>query len=124
MPISTDFPRTPSGREYVRALASGDISDRDAHQLMDSLRVGQPHHEHALMAVLTAGTSVSSEARKVLAEQDPHRNAKNLPIAVVVHSAPLRVMMSFIFRVAGAHQRARIFGDEAEAERWFLEALG
>jgi len=124
MPVSLTVPQTVSGREYVHALISGEVSLAEAHQLMDGLRSGQRYHLHPLMAVVAAGTSFSVEARKVFGEQDPDRNAKNIPTAVVVHSAALRVMMLFIFRVAGAKQRARVFANETEALAWFQEALG
>lgn len=123
MPISITFPSSPNGREYVRAVSEGLVSPGDAHQLMDLLVSGQPHHEHGLVCIIGSGTSFSADARKVFSFNDPSRNERGIPTAVVVPSVPMRVMMSFIFRMAGAEKRARLFPTETEAVTWVESAL-
>ncbi len=39
-------------------------------------------------------------------------------VAVVVSSAPLRVMMSFVIRMSGSNDFTRFFTSELEAQRW------
>lgn len=123
MPIVAEVKKSPGGAPYVRAESHGPVSLADAHQLMDPLRPGGAHHAYGLMAVVTAGSEFSPEARKVFGMSDPERNAKNVPTAMVVASAPLRVMMGFVFRMAGAMSRTRVFASEAEANAWMFSKL-
>lgn len=123
MPISYDIEKTPGGVEFVCAHSSGVVTADDAHRLMDPLWTGGAHHDKALLAVVTPGSDFSKEARSVLSGKDVERNAKELPIALVVENAPMRVMMSFIFKMAGASSRSRAFATEAEARSWMFSRL-
>lgn len=123
MPISVAIEKTPGGVEFVRAESAGVVTAADAHGLMDPLWTGGAHHDKALLAVVTPGSEFSKEARSVLAGKDPERNAKELPIALVVENAPMRVMMSFVFKMAGASSRSRAFATEAEAKSWMFSKL-
>ena len=123
MPISYVIEKTPGGVEFVRAQSSGTVSAADAHSLMDPLWTGGAHHDKALLAVVMPGSDFSKEARSVLSGKDLERNAKGLPIALVVENAPMRVMMSFVFKMAGASSRSRAFATEAEAKAWIFSKL-
>lgn len=123
MGINISFPKTPSGHEYVHAVSQGEVSPADAHQLMDLLAPGKPHHDHGLIAVVSNGTTLGAEARKVFSFNDASRNERGIPTAVVVPSAPMRVMMGFIFKMAGAQTRARLFATEGEAVTFVESSL-
>ena len=123
MPIDTVIRKTPGGAAFVYAVSRGEVTAADAHALMDPLWPGGAHHDKALFAVVAAGSDFSKDARSVLSGKDGERNAKGLPIALVVSSAPMRVMMSFIFKIAGASGRSRAFATEAEAQAWFFSKL-
>lgn len=123
MPIVSAVKKSPGGAPYVRAESHGQVSLADAHALMDPLRPGGEHHEFGLMAVVAAGSEFTPEARKVFGMSDPERNAKNVPTAMVVASAPMHVMMGFVFKMAGATDRTRVFATEAEANTWMFAKL-
>lgn len=123
MPIVSEVVKSPKGVKYFRAESSGPVSGDDAHSLMDPLRAGAEHHELALLAVVADGSDFTPEARKVLGSNDPARNAKNIPTALVVRSAPLRVMMGFVFKMAGASERSRVFANEADARAWLFPRI-
>lgn len=123
MPIDVTIAKTPKGIEYVRGESRGVVSTQEAHALMDSLWANGPHHDKALLAVVSPGSEFSKDARSVLAGKDPERNAKGIPIALVVASAPVRVMMSFIFKMADASSRSRAFATESEATAWLHSKL-
>jgi hypothetical protein len=123
MPIVSEVVKTPRGVRYFRAESSGPVSGGDAHSMMDPLRVGAEHHDLALLAVVADGSDFTPEARKVFGANDPERNAKNIPTALVVRSAPLRVMMGFVFRMAGASDRSRVFANEVDAKEWLFPKI-
>ncbi len=123
MPIVSEVVKSPKGVRYFRAQSSGPVSGADVHSLMDPLRAGAEHHELALLAVVTDGSDFAPEARKVFGSNDPERNAKNIPTALVVRSAPLRVMMGFVFKMAGASERSRVFANEADAQAWLFPRI-
>lgn len=123
MPIVSEVAKSPKGVPFMHARSHGAVGVEDARALMTPLRTGGAHQGMGLLAVVGPGTEISSEARKVFAVVDPERNEKGAPTALVVPSAPVRVMMGFIFKMAGASERSRVFASEADAKSWFFSKL-
>ena len=65
---------------------------------------------------------LSSEARRVFASISGASDREKSKMAVVASSAPLRVTLSFVIRLAGMAEHTRFFGDEAEALAWLQAA--
>ena len=45
------------------------------------------------------------------------------PVGIVLNSAPLRVVMSFVIRVSGSSDFTKFFSTEEEAKAWVIERL-
>lgn len=123
MPVELSYPRTPGGHVFIRAEAREAVAGDEARALISLIAPGGEHHEKALLAVVHTTASFSPEARKALSRSDPERNAKGVPAAIVMHSAALRVTLSFILKIAGAGGRSKLFATEAEAAAWLARVL-
>ena len=75
-----------------------------------------------ILAVVTEGAKFSPEARQAFTKMNAN-GAQQAPVAVVVSSAPLRVMLGFIIRLSGASSVTKFFGTEADALTWLEEKL-
>ena len=64
------------------------------------------------------------EARRIFTE-DPGTQGSQLraPVAIVLTSAPLRVMMSFVIRVSGSGAYTKFWSNEDEAKQWLHQRL-
>lgn len=123
MPIVFAADKTPKGNPFVRTMSSGAVTAADAQALNAALVPGQPLSGLALLGVVAPGASFSAEARQAFTTGNNDPTAKRMPVAVVVSSAPLRVMISFIIRIAGSADETRFFSNEAEALAWIDEKL-
>ena len=119
MPISHSLKQSPNGELYVRTQQSGKVTGEDAKHFMRLLAPGQPLHGLPVLSVGESGSEFDPEARKVFtAMADPASAAKVSRVAIVVSSAPLRVMLRFITRLSGSNDLTRFFTTEREAESW------
>lgn len=119
MPISHAMKQSPQGALFVRTYQSGKVTGEDARHFMRLLAPGQPLHGLPVLSVIESGSEFDPEARKVFTSLGEPADAANAArVAVVVSSAPLRVMMSFIIRISGSNDFTRFFTTEREAESW------
>lgn len=123
MPMSWSSRHTPGGCRYLRTVASGPVTDADARSLTDVIAAGRPHHLDSVLAIVEPATDFSPEARQAFMGMGPVKIEKHVYVAVVVHSAPLRVLLSFVIRMSGAVSSTRFFESEAAAARWLHASL-
>jgi hypothetical protein len=106
MPYALTPKRTPQGRDYVEALASGTIDVADANFFNDNFRTGGQYAGRSVLAIMTDDSKYTVEGRKALIS-----GKSDVPVmAVVVTSAPLRVMLNFMLKASVA--AASITGNE------------
>ena len=119
MPITHSMKQSGAGESFVRTHQTGKVTGADAKHFMHLIAPGQPLHGLPVLAVLESGSELDADARKMFSAMgDPA--AKAARVAVVVSSAPLRVMMSFVIRMSGSNDSTRFFTNEAEAQSWLF----
>jgi hypothetical protein len=122
MPMDITKAKTKKGHEYIKIHSYGDVSAGDAEALNAKL-AGADYADRAIFATVDSGAKFSSEARQAFTKTNSNvENPK--PVAIVVTSAPLRVMLSFIIRMSSAAQNTKFFANEAEALAFIDEKLG
>lgn len=124
MPITFTVHETPKGNRYVRTHSFGVVTGEDAEAMMSQMRPGQPLEGVGVLSIADDGTDLRPEARRVFTET-PAEGGSQLrkPIGIVLTSAPLRVMMSFVIRVSGSSSYTKFFAKEEEAKAWIIEKL-
>ena len=124
MPITFTAHQTPRGKTYVRTHSFGVVTGEDAETMMAKMREGAPYYGCGVLSVSDDGTDLKPEARRVFTETPTNSGSQlRAPVAIVINSAPLRVMMSFVIRVSGSSPYTKFFGNEPEATRWLIERL-
>ncbi|MDP1823055.1 MAG: hypothetical protein Q8L48_07435 [Archangium sp.] len=125
MPLTFSQAVTAKGNAYLRTVSSGAVTEADANGLNAVVAVGAKHFGLPILGLVEPGATFSAEARKAFtAGNDGKSQAEMKPVAIVVSSAPLRVMLGFIIRMSGASDATRFFSSEADALVWLDEKLG
>lgn len=124
MPLIITPHKTPKGKDYVRFYSSGDVTAEDAAGMNKLIAPGMPMSNKAILAVVESGAKFSPEARQAFTKGNAQTDASANPVAIVVTSAPLRVMLSFIIRMSGAAAYTRFFANEPDALAFIEEKLG
>lgn len=117
MSIRLTSSKTPGGKPFLHVVLSEDVTPANAEALSSSMSPGGPHEGLALLAMVEDGAKFSAEARQAFTRNSTPGQAVN-PVAVVVKSAPLRVMLTFVVKIAGASAATRFFGGEGDALAW------
>lgn len=120
MPMTFSTAKTPKGTEYRRVVASGTVTVDDAQNLNRDIAIGGPFEKHPILGVVEAGADFSPEARQAMTSGGKKEGEGN-NTAIVVTSAPLRVMLSFVVRISGGAEKTRFFPSEAQALAWLDE---
>jgi hypothetical protein len=115
MPMTLTKERTQAGHAFLRVHSSGDVTAADAEVLTRAMAPGADFADLAVLGVVEAGTRYSPEARQALTRMQGGSAENPKPVAIVVTSAPLRVMLSFIIRISGAADYTRFFSNEVPA---------
>lgn len=121
--IEVTLGQTPAGRELVRMRSSGEVSAADAESIKPLVGQGGKWEGKPILAVIEKGANYSPEARQAFGSFGGVKDSKPIPVAVVVGSAPLRVMLTFVIRISGAGDWTRFFGTEAEALAWLDQSI-
>jgi hypothetical protein len=122
MPVSHVTKHMPGAIRYVRTLLTGKVTSADMQHFTKLLTPGSSLHGVPLLAVVDAQSDLDAEARKVFTSLAlPSVNAAPR-VAMVVSSAPLRGMLSFLIRLSGANGATRFFDTEFDAQAWLLTA--
>lgn len=122
MPIAFTEEKTPGGKTILRSVSSGVITAADAGSTFQRLGPGEPFEGAGLLSLIAPGAEFSAEARKAFT-YDGSGSRLSSPVAVVVESAPMRVMLSFVVRMAGMGGHTKFFSSEAQARAWLVERL-
>jgi uncharacterized linocin/CFP29 family protein len=113
--------RTASGHLVLQSTYSGDVSVEEARNFIDAVKPGGPydHHGHLVLGTML---DVSKDVRKVLGAQKPHDPNNPLPVALVVPSAMMRMVVSLVMR-ASENPNTEFFKDEAQALAFLDRAM-
>lgn len=120
MTMTYDLFKTAKGHTVVRIVSSDDVTADQANKLNADMAAGAKFANLPILALVEPGANFSPEARKAFTSQ---QGGATNPVAIVVNSAPLRVMLTFIIRISGAAAATRFFSSEAEAQAWLDEKL-
>lgn len=125
MPLIFSPAVTSKGHAYLRTVSSGQVTEADANGLNAVVAVGARHAGLPILGLVEPGATFSAEARKAFTSGNDGTNDMTdlKPVAIVVSSAPLRVMLGFIIRISGASGATRFFSAEADALAWIDEKL-
>lgn len=111
--IATKPIRTASGHPVLQSTYSGDITLEEARAFIELVKPGSQfdHHGHLVLGTML---DVSTEVRKVLSAQKPQQADNPVPVALVVPSAMMRMIVSLAMRASG-NPNTDFFKDEASA---------
>ncbi len=123
MPLVATQSKTPAGRLCLTMRSSGEVSAADAEALMKTMAPGSQNASLPILAVVEDGAKFSPEARQIFTRMNGEPGQKQLPVAIVVNNAPLRVMLGFVIRLTSAANSTRFFGKQEEAFAWLDEKL-
>ncbi len=124
MPMNVTKAKTPKGHTYLKIHSSGDVTAADADALNKTLVPGGENADLAIFATVDSGAKFSPEARQAFTQTNNTKVENPKPVAIVVTSAPLRVMLSFVIRMSGSAGNTRFFANEAAALAFIEEKLG
>ena len=119
MPIQYEVARTPAGHPIYRTESNGEVTQSHAQEYREKV-LGAQRGDMPLLSVTRRDVEMSAAARKELSAINADPNDSR-PAAFVVESTPMRVTMSFIFKVIG--YTPKLFANEAEALRYIDEQL-
>lgn len=119
--ITSSVVRTASGHRVLRSVYEGDITAEDARRFVDQVKPGAPYDHHGHL-VLGKMLEVSTDVRKILSAQKPHDSNNPIPVALVVPSALLRMVVSLVMR-ASENPNTDFFKDESSALAWLDGAM-
>jgi hypothetical protein len=125
MPLTYAEFTSPRGVRMVRSLVSGELGLEEAQLIEKALLPGGDMHGLPYLAVAEKGTSFSPEFRGYFSHRQMSMDTP--AIAMVMPTTPLRVLVSFIVRVAQRFNRGAItqpiqfFASEVEAITWLEE---
>lgn len=112
MPIQYAVTRTPKGHEIFRTESTGEVNEAHAIEYRQKV-LGPEAGGRPLLAVIRKNVDMSAAARKEFSAISGSSDQTAQAMAFVVESVPLRVMMSFIFRVIG--YTPKMFSTEPDA---------
>jgi hypothetical protein len=121
MSITWEGQKSPGGKPYLRTVSAGDVTAEDVQKLNKVISPGGEFADLPMLALVAPGANFSAEARNGFTSMT---GGAERPIAVVVSSAPMRVMLTFIIRLSDAVKMTKFFGTEDDARKWLLEQLG
>jgi hypothetical protein len=75
------------------------------------------------LSIIEPGTDYTPEARKTFTAMGGGDPSKAMPVAIVVTNAAMRVLISFVIRIAGAAGNTKFFPSEDEAKKWLFSVV-
>lgn len=122
MPMTITTAKSPTGFHYLRVLALGTVTVDDAVALNATIKAGGPHATTPILGLVESGAEFSAEARQALTSGGKREGEGN-KTAIVVTSAPLRVMLTFVVRISGGAETTRFFSAEGAALAWLEDTV-
>lgn len=123
MSLTWSSPTSPGGRTYLRTVSAGLVTEGDAQHFNHVIGKGQLHRGRSILAIVEAGAEFTPEARTAFMGMGSVESTGVIHLAIVVSSAPLRVLLSFVIRMSGGVSNTRFFENEAAATRWLHQSL-
>lgn len=114
MPFAIEERKTPKGQPVLVNRAMGYVSLKDAQDLGELLKPGQPHHQGLVLSIVDSDVTYNPEARRFFKTY----NGNYKRMSIVVTSVVMRATINFMSRVAGNLATYRMFNDEKEALAW------
>lgn len=121
MPLHMTVEKFADGRRYVRSVSEGKVTGDDARKLMERIAPGTELERVPMLSVMEGKVDLDPEARKVFTSLNQRAGQYSMKVAIVTANAPLRVMLSFVLRIAGQANDTKFFANEPEGLKW-LEA--
>jgi hypothetical protein len=122
MPITFSLATSPTGKTYVRSVASGVIDVADAKHSLNELAPSGKYNGLPMLSVMEEGVSYTAEARREFKDL-----GTNPAVAIVVSSVALRVTLNFVLKASslrnGKPGNNRFFNSETEAMSWLEEQM-
>lgn len=119
--ITSTAIKTASGYDVLRSVYEGDVTVEEAKRFLALVNPGGTYAFHGHL-VLGKMLDVSSEVRKVLGSAKPPDPGNPHPVALVVPSALLRMVVSLVMR-ASQNANTDFFKDEASALEFLDRAM-
>jgi hypothetical protein len=121
MPMKMTLSTTRSGKPLVRSTSSGLLTEDDARQFHEAFSTSGPYRGLPLLAEMEKDTSFTAQSRKIFVQP----NTGLTKAAIVINSAPLRVMLNFMVKASAIGGRpdtmTQFFSTIPEAESWLAE---
>ena len=109
-----------SGRPAVFVKVTGLVTGDDATRLKQNVAPGAPYAGLPMLTNVAGDADFSMEARKGFADMGDATG--DAPIAVVMTSAPLRMVINFIVKAGNLKRKKptnlKFFAEESEARKW------
>lgn len=118
MPLTLQVEKTDGGNEFLHSISSGTVSRKDIDELMLAIAPDGRYPTQPLLAEVLAGTSYSADARQAFVEMRKGSPALTRHVAIIVSSQALRVMLTFLVRIAGSAQTTKFFTRMDDAQQW------
>jgi hypothetical protein len=127
MPITLSRITSPRGIPMVKSVSSGVLVEADVHALLQRFVPGGELAGIPYLATTEPGTTISPKVRGLFGSQA--LNIDSPAVAVVVASTSLRLMITFMARVAGklsarfAATPLKCFAEESVAVAWLEDQV-
>mgnify|MGYP001470302603 CR=1 FL=1 len=109
-----------SGRPAVFIRSSGQVSGEDAERVKREVGPNGQYHGLPMLTTVEPETNFSMEARKGFADMGDA--TADYPVAVVLTSAPMRLIIHFIVKASNLKRERptnlKFFSDESAAMKW------
>ena len=122
MPLHLSVEKFTDGRTYARSVSEGQVTGDEARKMMARIAPGTELEGVPLLSVMEGKVDLDPEARKVFASLNNSKDRKVMKVAIVTSNAPLRVMLSFVLRIAGQANDTKFFANEVEGLKWLETA--
>ena len=121
--MGMDFSSThlPSGRPALLIKVSGPVGQEDVDRLTQHIGKDGQYHRLPMLSLIASDADYSMEARRGFANMGGDTGVQ-APVAVVMNSAPLRMIINFIVKAgnlrSGKPTNLKFFAAEDEARKW------
>jgi len=121
MPVQLSVFQLPGGARCLREDCAGEVTVEDTRVILQQTDPGGPFHGLPILALTEKMTSVTADARGMIAGRGDV-SGKEVWMAVVMTNPVLRVTINFMMRIL-KNRKVRLFNREAEAIQWLDERV-
>ncbi len=121
MPMKMTLSTSRDGKPMVRSISSGLLTEEDAQQFHDAFSASGPYNGMPMLAEMEKDTTFTPQSRKLFTKP----NTGLSRAAIVINSAPMRVMLNFMVKASSVGGRpdtmTQFFKSVPDAEAWLGE---